>query len=327
MFNAIVINKDSGEYQTTLTKISTEQLPAGDVLINVKYSTVNYKDALAITGRAPVVRSFPMVPGIDLVGEVISSENQRFLQGDKVLLNGFGVGESHMGGLAQQARVSSDWLIQLPETMSEYTAMAIGTAGYTAMLCIMALEQNGVTPDKGDILVTGATGGVGSFAVTLLAKLGYTIIASTGDATKHDYLKSLGASDVIDRHELSVTGKPLMKEQWAGVVDSVGSQTLVNACASTKYGGTVAACGLAQGMDFPATVAPFILRGVTLAGIDSVMRPLVDRETAWQRLAELIEPEMIEQIATKISLNDCLTVAESMLQGKVTGRLVVDVNR
>ena len=327
MFNAIVISKDQDNYQCQLSTMTEEQLPEGDVLVEVKYSTINYKDALAITGKAPVVRKFPMVPGIDFVGTVAKSNSDKFSQGDTVILNGFGVGETHMGGLAQQARVNSDWLIKLPSSISEYTAMAIGTAGYTAMLCVMALEQHGLTPERGDILVTGATGGVGSFAIALLAKLGFSVVASTGDENQHDYLKQLGANSIIPRQELSEKGKPLMKERWAGAVDSVGSYTLANVCASTQYGGVVAACGLAQGMDFPATVAPFILRGVTLAGVDSVMRPLADREVAWQRLADLVDKQMIEKISTTVKLSECLAIADSLLKGEVTGRLVVDVNQ
>ncbi|NMP31725.1 oxidoreductase [Thalassotalea sp. M1531] len=326
MFNAIVINKESEQYHSILSELDVIDLPEGDVLVNVEYSTINYKDALAITGQAPVVRQFPMIPGIDLVGKVEQSSNGNFKAGDLVLLNGFGVGESHMGGLAQKARLKGEWLIKLPNNISPYTAMAIGTAGYTAMLCVLALEQNGVSPQNGDVLVTGATGGVGSFAIGLLNKLGYRVVASTGDEAQFAYLTSLGASEIIARSELSEPGKPLMKERWAGAIDSVGSHTLANVCASTKYGGTVAACGLAQGMDFPATVAPFILRGITLAGIDSVMRPIADREEAWQRLSDLIAPSMIEQISTKIGLKECLDIAEPLLNGEVTGRIVVDVN-
>lgn len=326
MINAIVIDKTADSYTAKLTTIPDEQLGEGDVLVNVNFSTINYKDALAITGKAPVIRKFPIVPGIDFVGEVEKSSHEKFSIGDVVLLNGFGVGENHSGGLAQKAKVRGDWLIKLPSSISQFSAMAIGTAGYTAMLCIMALEKHNVTPDKGDILVTGATGGVGSFAVSLLAKLGYSVVASTGDTSQHDYLKSLGVKEIINRDELSGAGKPLMKERWAGVIDSVGSHTLVNACASTNYGGTVAACGLAQGMDFPATVAPFIIRGVTLVGIDSVMRSIPDREAAWQKLSELIDADVIKKISTEISLAQCIDVAQDLLDGKVTGRLVVNVN-
>ena len=326
MFKGILIEKDD-QYKASLQTIDESTLPEGDVSVAVSHSTLNYKDALAITGKAPVVRHFPMVPGSDLAGVVESSSAGRFKPGDKVLLNGFGVGETHCGGLAQKAVLKSDWLIPLPEAFSPAQAMAIGTAGYTAMLCVLALEKHGVTPDKGEILVTGANGGVGSFAIALLAKLGYTVVASTGRVNEADYLKKLGASDIIDRQSLSEPGKPLGKERWAGAVDSVGSHTLVNVCAGMRYGGVVAACGLAQGMDFPATVAPFILRGVTLAGIDSVMRPLEDRIEAWDRLAALINHDMLSEISEEIGLSDVVSTAGELLKGNVRGRVVVDVNR
>ena len=326
MFKGILIEKDD-QYKASLQTIDESTLPEGDVSVAVSHSTLNYKDALAITGKAPVVRHFPMIPGIDLAGVVESSSAGRFKPGDKVLLNGFGVGETLCGGLAQKANLKSDWLIPLPEAFSPAQAMAIGTAGYTAMLCVLALEKHGVTPDKGEILVTGANGGVGSFAIALLAKLGYTVVASTGRVNEADYLKKLGASDIIDRQSLSEPGKPLGKERWAGAVDSVGSHTLANVCAGMKYGGVVAACGLAQGMDFPATVAPFILRGVTLAGIDSVMRPLEDRIEAWDRLAALINHDMLSEISEEIGLSDVVSTAGELLKGNVRGRVVVDVNR
>ncbi|MEH6713027.1 MAG: MDR family oxidoreductase, partial [Paraglaciecola polaris] len=284
-----------------------------------------YKDGLAITGNAPVVRAFPMIPGIDLVGVVEHSNSSQFNIGDIVIQNGFGVGENHCGGLAQKARLKSEWLIPLPNAFTAKQSMIIGTAGYTAMLSVIALEKNGVTADKGEILVTGANGGVGSFAIAILAKLGFTVVASTGRMEEASYLKSLGASDVIHRDTLSNPGKPLAKERWAGVIDSVGSHTLVNACASTKYGGTIAACGLAQGMDFPASVAPFILRGITLAGIDSVMRPIADRKEAWQRLADILEPSVFDDIAKEIKLAEVVETANQLLAGKVRGRVVVDV--
>ncbi|WP_428243473.1 MDR family oxidoreductase [Gynuella sp.] len=325
MFNAILINKNEQGYQCELSQASEADLPDGDVEIAVQYSTLNYKDGLAITGASPVVRQFPMVPGIDLVGEVTESQSERFQKGDLVLLNGFGVGEVHWGGLAEKARLKSDWLINLPSAFSGVQAMAIGTAGYTAMLCVQALEKHGVMPESGDILVTGANGGVGSYAVRLLNKLGYRVVASTGRPEEHDYLTQLGASEIIDRATLSEPGRPLQKERWAGVVDCVGSHTLANACASTKYGGAVAACGLAQGMDFPASVAPFILRGVTLCGIDSVMRPLPDRESAWSRLAELLTAEDIDQIGKTISLDDVIPTAKALMEGKVRGRVVVKI--
>ncbi|WP_350431606.1 MDR family oxidoreductase [Shewanella sp. H8] len=327
MFNGILIEKDDQGYRATVQSIDESVLPEGDVTVKVLYSTLNYKDALAITGKAPVVRTFPMVPGIDLVGVVEQSDSDKFSAGDKVLLNGFGVGETHCGGLATKARLKSEWLIPLPQAFSPQQAMAIGTAGYTAMLCVMALEKNGVTPDKGEVLVTGANGGVGSFAIAILAKLGYHVVASTGRMDESDYLRKLGAKDVIDRATLSEPGRPLAKERWAGAVDSVGSHTLANVCASTQYGGTVAACGLAQGMDFPASVAPFILRYVTLAGVDSVMRPLADRIEAWKRLSEILDVSVFDDIVHEISLTEAIDVASDLLAGKVRGRVVVDVNR
>ncbi|MEJ6633542.1 MAG: MDR family oxidoreductase, partial [Oceanospirillaceae bacterium] len=274
---AILINKDDSGYSAQMSQIEEQQLPEGDVLIQVDYSTLNYKDSLAITGASPVVRNFPMVPGIDFAGTVEHSDHADFKAGDQVVLNGFGVGEGHWGGLAQKARVKGDWLVPLPTAFTPKQAMTIGTAGYTAMLCVMALEQQGVNPDQGEILVTGAAGGVGSVAVSLLAKLGFHLVASSGRPEEKDYLLSLGATQVMDRNELSEKGRPLAKERWAGAIDVAGSHTLANICASMKYGGTVAACGLAQGYDLPATVMPFILRGVTLAGIDSVYRPKADR--------------------------------------------------
>lgn len=325
MFKGILINKDEQGYHAALQDIDDSTLPEGDVTVNVLYSTLNYKDGLAITGKAPVVRSFPMIPGIDLVGIVEHSHSSQFHIGDVVIQNGFGVGETHCGGLAQKARLKSDWLIPLPAAFTPKQSMIIGTAGYTAMLCVIALEKNSVTPDKGEILVTGANGGVGSFAISILAKLGYTVVASTGRMEEASYLQSLGASEVIHRDTLSSPGKPLAKERWAGAVDSVGSHTLVNVCASTKYGGTVAACGLAQGMDFPGSVAPFILRGVTLAGIDSVMRPIADRKEAWQRLSEILEPGVFDSIAQEIKLDTVVATASQLLAGKVRGRVVVDV--
>ena len=325
MFKSVLIEKDDQCYRAGVKEIDDSYLPEGDVVVEVSHSTINYKDALAITGKAPVVRSFPMVPGIDLVGTVVESETDKFKAGDKVLLNGFGVGETHCGGLAQKAKLKSDWLIPLPEAFSPKQAMSVGTAGYTAMLCVIALEKHGVTPESGEILVTGANGGVGSFAIAILAKLGFNVVASTGRVEQAEYLKSLGANDIIDRAELSEPGRPLAKERWAGVIDSVGSHTLVNACASTKYGGVVAACGLAQGMDLPGTVAPFILRGVTLAGIDSVMRPIADRVEAWQRLGEVLESKDFDDIAKEISLDQVIDVAADLIAGKVRGRIVVNI--
>lgn len=325
MFKALVIDKDDAGYATTLQELDDSALPAGDVTVKVQYSTLNYKDALAITGKGPVVRKFPMVPGIDFAGIVEHSDNPSFAPGDRVLLNGWGVGETHWGGLASRARVNGDWLIPIPGGLTAEQAMAIGTAGYTAMLCIAALERNRIVPKDGPILVTGANGGVGSFAILLLNRLGYEVVASTGRTQEAEYLRSLGASEIIDRAELSSPGKPLAKERWAGVIDSVGSHTLVNACASTQYGGVVAACGLAQGMDFPATVAPFILRGVTLAGIDSVMRPREHRLKAWERLAQLVDPAQLKQITRKIGLEEAGQLAQELLAGGVRGRVVVEL--
>ena len=327
MFKGILIDKIDDKYTVGLQDIDEVVLPEGDVDIDVMFSTLNYKDGLAITGKSPVVRRFPMVPGIDLVGTVTQSTADKFSVGDTVLLNGFGVGEGHCGGLAQKARLKSDWLIALPSGITPKNAMAIGTAGYTAMLCVIALENNGVTPESGEILVTGANGGVGSFAITILSKLGYKVVASTGRMNESDYLTKLGAIEVIDRNTLSEPGKPMTRERWAGAVDSVGSHTLANICASTKYGGTIAACGLAQGMDFPASVAPFILRGITLQGIDSVMRPIADRVEAWERLATILTEADFADISTVIGLDQVIETAGQLLEGKVRGRVVVDVNK
>ena len=323
---AILINKDDSGYSAQMSQIEEQQLPEGDVLIQVDYSTLNYKDSLAITGASPVVRNFPMVPGIDFAGTVEHSDHADFKAGDQVLLNGFGVGEGHWGGLAQKARVKGDWLVPLPTAFTPKQAMTIGTAGYTAMLCVMALEQQGVNPDQGEILVTGAVGGVGSVAVSLLAKLGYHVVASSGRPEEKDYLLSLGATQVMDRNELSEKGRPLAKERWAGAIDVAGSHTLANICASMKYGGTVAACGLAQGYDLPATVMPFILRGVTLAGIDSVYRPKADRIAAWNRLAEDLDLTHLDAIMTEITLGQALETAQEQMQGLTRGRFVVNVN-
>ncbi|SDR79142.1 acrylyl-CoA reductase (NADPH) [Pseudomonas prosekii] len=327
MFNGILIDKDDSGYRATLQEINEEQLPEGDVTVRVAYSTLNFKDGLAITGSSPVVRKFPMVPGIDLAGSVEASEHPDYKVGELVLLNGWGVGEGHWGGLAQKARLNGDWLIALPKAFTPAQAMAIGTAGYTAMLSILALEHNGVAPQQGEVLVTGANGGVGSFAIALLSKLGYTVVASTGRTSEHDYLKQLGASEIIDRATLSEPGKPLAKERWAAVIDSVGSHTLANACASTKANGTVAACGLAQGMDFPASVAPFILRGVTLAGINSVTQPKAKRVMAWNRLAADLDFALLPLISHEIGLSEAIAAAPKLLAGQLRGRVVVDVNR
>ncbi|MDP4614164.1 MAG: oxidoreductase [Limnohabitans sp.] len=325
-YQALQIHKDDAGYRCTLQTLDDSALPEGDVTVQVDYSTLNYKDGLAITGKSPVVRKFPLTPGIDLSGTVTDSQHPLFKVGDQVVLNGWGVGESHSGGLAQKARLKGDWLVKLPAAFTPRQAMAIGTAGYTAMLCVMALQKHGVTPDKGDILVTGAGGGVGSVAIALLAKLGYRVVASTGRLQEADYLRQLGAADVMDRAELSAPGKPLAKERWAGVVDTVGSHTLANACASTKYGGVVTACGLAQGMDFPSSVAPFILRGVTLAGIDSVMAPRAVREAAWARLAQDLDTAQLERMTREVGLADAIGLGAEILAGQVRGRVVVNVN-
>jgi len=302
-------------------------LPAGDVTVRVEYSTLNYKDALAITGKGPVVRQFPLVPGIDFAGTVEESSNPGFKRGDKVLLNGWGVGESHWGGLSQIARVKGEWLIPLPGALTARQAMAVGTAGYTAMLCVMALERHGLAPGDGEILVTGAAGGVGSVAVALLSKLGFRVAAMTGRPAESDFLRDLGAAEIVDRAAYAAAGKPLTKERWAGAIDVVGSHTLANVCASVRYGGVVAACGLAGGMDFVGTVAPFILRGITLAGIDSVMRPRPDRVEAWRRLSRDLEINKLELLTVEISLAEALERAALFLAGQIRGRLVVDVNR
>ncbi|CAN5202593.1 MDR family oxidoreductase [soil metagenome] len=328
MFNAILLTKnDDGSTNARIAQLDDSQLPAeGDVTVRIDYSTINYKDGLAITGKSPVVRKWPMVPGIDGAGEVIASSHPDWTAGDAFILNGWGVGESHMGCLAQHARLKGDWLIARPAGMSAKSAMAIGTAGYTAMLSVIALQEQGVAKDSGDILVTGASGGVGSVAIAILSGLGYRVTASTGRPAETDYLKRLGAADVIDRAELSASGKPLQKERWAGVIDSVGSYTLANAVAQTCYGGTVTACGLAQGMDFPASVAPFILRGIKLIGIDSVMASRTRRLAAWSRLARDLDPAKLEAITQEVTLAEALAKAPDILAGKVRGRLVVNVN-
>ena len=326
MFKGILIEKDEAGYRAAVKSIDEADLPEGDVTVRVSHSTLNYKDGLAITGRGPVVRKFPLVPGIDLVGTVEASTNPDFKVGDKVVLNGWGVGETHWGGLAQKARLKGDWLVPLPAVFTPQQAMAIGTAGYTAMLCVMALERHGVTPDQGEILVTGAAGGVGSVAVAILSKLGYTVVGVTGRPEERDYIVGLGATEVLERSAFSTPGKPLGRERWAGAIDVVGSHTLANVCATTRYGGVVTACGLAGGMDLPATVAPFILRGVTLAGVDSVMAPRSLRLQAWQRLSTDLDLNKLGQIAEKIGLNDVLGMATKLLDGQVRGRVIVDVN-
>lgn len=325
-FRALMVTKTDDGQTVELKDITDAELMDGDVTVAVSHSTVNYKDGLALTGTAPILRASPMIPGIDFSGEVISSDHKDWKAGDQVVLNGFGVGEGHSGGYAQRARVNGDWLVRRPTAFSAADAMAIGTAGYTAMLCVLALEKHGIGPKDGDILVTGANGGVGSVAIALLAKLGYRAIASTGRPEEADYLKNLGAVDVIDRKEFAEPGRPLGKERWAGAVDAVGSTTLANVIAQTKYGGTVAACGLAGGMDLPATVYPFILRGITLAGIDSVMAPRGIREEAWSRLAKDLDLDKLNAMTNTIGLDGVQQAGTDIIAGKVRGRLVVDVN-
>lgn len=327
MFKGILIEKDDSGYRAAVREIDEAQLPQGNVTVRVSHSTLNYKDGLAITNQVPVVRTFPMVPGIDLAGTVEESSHPDYRSGDRVVLNGWGVGETHWGGLAQKARLNGDWLIPLPAVFSPRQAMAIGTAGYTAMLCVLALEKHGVRPGDGEIVVTGAAGGVGSVAVALLAKLGYTVVAMTGRLQDAAYLKRLGAIEVIDRAEFAVPGKPLGRERWAGAVDVAGSHVLANVCATTRYRGVVAACGLAAGMDFPGTVAPFILRNVTLAGIDSVMCPRADRLLAWQRLSTDLDIALLDEMSHEIGLDEAIPLASKLLKGEVRGRTVVDVNK
>ncbi|MDE2369564.1 MAG: oxidoreductase [Burkholderiales bacterium] len=331
MFRAIVLEqKPDKSTAASLRELDESALPAvefGGVDVDVVASSLNYKDGLAISGKSPVVRKWPMVPGIDFAGVVRASSHAEWEPGDRVILNGWGVGEGHWGGLAQKARVNGDWLVRLPEPLDPFDAMAIGTAGYTAMLCLMALEKRGVAPGAGEILVTGASGGVGSYAVALLARAGYRVVASTGKAAEADYLRELGAAEVLPRETFAAPGKPLQKERWAGVIDSVGSHTLANACASTRYGGTVAACGLAQGMDLPLTVAPFILRSVALIGVDSVMATRARRVQAWERLARAVDASLVGAVARRIGLAEAIEVAPTILGGSVRGRIVVDVNR
>ena len=326
-FNGILLNKTETGFSATLSAIEESRLPPeGDVTVAIEYSTINYKDGLAITNKSPVVRKWPMVAGIDGAGVVVASTHAQWKPGDKVILNGHGVGESHWGCLAQKAKLKGDWLIPLPAELSTMQAMAIGTAGYTAMLAVITLARHGVTPDHGEILVTGASGGVGSVAIALLAARGYTVVASTGRLNETEYLKSLGATLVMDRNELSQPGKPLQKERWAGVVDSVGSHTLANAIAQCKYNATVAACGLAQGMDLSTSVAAFILRGVTLAGIDSVYAAMPRRLEAWKHLALELDRSKLDQLTTVIKLSEVIVQAHTILAGQVRGRLVVDVS-
>jgi acrylyl-CoA reductase (NADPH) len=325
VFKALQLNKSDTGFSAALVSLDEAELPAGDVLVQVEYSTLNYKDGLAITNTGPVVRSWPMVAGIDGAGTVLESSHAGWKTGDPFIHNGWGLGETRWGLMAERARLQGDWLVRLPAAFTTRQAMAIGTAGYTAMLCVLALEKHGLKPGDGEVLVTGATGGVGSIAVALLGKLGYRVVAATGKASEESYLKQLGAGAVMDRAELSAPGKPLQKERWAAVVDAVGSHTLANACAQTRYGGVVAACGLAQGADFPVTVMPFILRGVTLAGIDSVMAPLARRQQAWDRLATDLDTAKLEAIVEEVPLSRVVEKAADLMAGKVRGRVVVKI--
>ena len=324
-FKAIVIDKADTGQTVRLTDFDEKDLMDGDVAVRVEYSTVNYKDGLAITGKAPVVRRFPMIAGVDFAGTVESSSDPKWKAGDQVILNGWGLGETHLGAYAETARVKGDWLIRRPAAISARDAMAIGTAGYTAMLAVMALERAGINPSRGPVIVTGAAGGVGSVAVALLAKLGYAVAASTGRPEEAAYLKDLGASDIINRSELTGPPRPLAKERWAGGIDAVGSTTLANVLSTTRYGGAVAACGLAGGMDLPTSVAPFILRGVSLIGIDSVMCPLPHREAAWRRLASDLDRNKIAAMANEIGLDDVIDAGRRIVEGEVRGRIVVKI--
>lgn len=325
MFKSLQLSKSENGFSARVVNTDESQLPTGDVLAQVEYSSLNYKDGLAITNTGPVVRTWPMVAGIDGAGTILESTHAGWKAGDKFVHNGWGLGEVRWGLMAERARLQGDWLVKLPAAFTTRQAMAIGTAGYTAMLCVLALEKNGALPGDGDVLVTGATGGVGSIAVALLAKLGYTVVAATGKAAEETYLKQLGAARIIDRAELSVPGKPLQKERWAAVIDAVGSHTLANACAQTRYGGVVAACGLAQGTDFPATVMPFILRGVTLAGIDSVMAPLPKRQQAWNRLAQDLDLAKLESMIEEVPLEQAIEKAQALMAGQVRGRVLIKI--
>jgi acrylyl-CoA reductase (NADPH) len=322
MFQALVLENNPA-FSASIREVDDSFLPEADVTVDIEYSTLNYKDGLAITNRSPVVRSWPMVAGIDGAGTVVASASPKWKPGDAIVLNGFGVGETHKGCLAGRARLKSEWLIRRPAQFSAKQAMAIGTAGYTAMLCVLALERHGLEPGDGEVLVTGATGGVGSTAIALLSRLGHRVVAATGKASEEAYLKSLGAAAIIDRTELSIPGRPLQKERWAAVVDAVGSHTLANACAQTRYGGAVAACGLAQGHDLPATVMPFILRAVALLGVDSVMAPMALREEAWRRLAVDLAPAKLDSMTTEVPLAAAIDAAKRLMDGQVRGRIVV----
>ncbi|KFX03528.1 quinone oxidoreductase [Pectobacterium betavasculorum] len=323
---ALVLEQSDGLTHAQIREIEAEQLPAGDVTVDISWSGINYKDALAITGKGKIIRNFPMVPGIDFVGTVRHSDSDRFSVGQPVILTGWGVGENHWGGLAQQARVKSDWLVPLPTSLEARNAMILGTAGFTAMLCVMALEEGGITPESGDIIVTGASGGVGSTAVALLAELGYQVTAVSGRADNTDYLKKLGAKQVLDRSEFSGSPRPLEKQRWAGAVDTVGDNVLATLLAQMDYNATVAACGLAGGIALPTTVMPFILRNVRLQGVDSVMAPLARRQQAWERLATILPESFYQQVTQEIGLEDVPAVAAALLENKVTGRTLVKIS-
>lgn len=325
MFKALLLEKDDAGFRAGVTMLDEARLPEGDVLVQPACSTVNFKDALALTNRSPVVRAWPMVPGIDGAGTVLESRHPDWKPGERFVHNGWGVGETHWGCLAQRARLKGEWLVKLPQAFTPRQAMAIGTAGYTAMLCVLALERHGLRPGAGEVLVTGASGGVGSVAIALLARLGHRVVAASGKLHEADYLAHLGAAQVIDRAELAAPGKPLQKERWAAVVDAVGSHTLANALAQTRYGGVVAACGLAQGHDLPSTVMPFILRSVMLAGVDSVMAPRALREQAWARLARDLDPALLETMVQEVPLEGAIDAAQRLMAGQVRGRIVVDL--
>jgi len=329
VFNALLLHRDDDRNVThELAELDDDALPDGDVTVDVEYSTINYKDGLALTNRSPIVRSWPMVPGIDLAGTVTASDHPSFGAGDRVVLNGWGVGESHWGGFAERARVDGNWLVHLPDALTTRQAMAIGTAGYTSMLCVLALERHSVTADRGPVVVTGAAGGVGSVAIAILARLGYDVIASSRRSdSEGEYLRRLGAGEVIDAAELSEAGRPLASARWAGGIDAVGSTTLVNVLAATQPHGCVAACGLAQGADLPGTVMPFVIRGVTLAGIDSVMQPMAGRQEAWARLATDLDPGLLDAMTTEVGLADVPAVAADIVEGRTRGRIVVNVGR
>ncbi len=324
-FRALQVVKEGDTQRVQFATLTEADLMPGDVTIGVEHSSVNYKDGLAVTGKAPIIRQFPLIPGVDLAGTVMSSEHPRYKKGDKVVLGGWGVGENHHGGFAEVARVKGDWLVPLPKGFTTATAMAIGVAGYTAMLCVMALEEQGITPDKGEIIVTGAAGGVGSVSVALLSKLGYTVAASTGRIEEEAFLKSLGATTVVNRAEFNTPVKPLAKARWAGGIDSVGSTTLANILSQTKDDGAIAACGLAQGADLPASVLPFILRGVRLIGVNSVTTPLPRREAAWARLVHDLDVKKLASLTTHVKLDDVPRIAAEIVSGKVRGRVVVDL--